>query len=115
MGRHRKYTYVFEHLDPEKVYSASCIAKLMEDKKLSPFDQPMSDAEKRRCRKRISTTMAWWMRAQERPEMGDRLIKIYGQRPQPAWYGWRWQSREQPEVHEDQSESEPAELLAMVS
>jgi len=120
MGRSRKYTHVFDHLDAETIYSASCIAKLMESLDLAPFDRPMSDKERRVNRKRISTTMAWWMRCQERPERGDGMIKIHGQRPMPGWYGWRWQSREAPEGFEE-SESDPVDLiierqpLAMVS
>lgn len=86
VGRPLKYGNLLERLDSEKLYSASTIAEF------SVAIGYIAETDPRRLQKmrRIRVSCSQICLRYGFPVEGDGHILLQGQRPSPAWFGWRW-------------------------
>lgn len=85
-GRPMKYYRVLNSLLDHTLYTPATIAAYAEERQLLPPSQV--DAQKKRRRLRMA--MARLSNYHAFPDQGDGTVTRPGQRPAPAWYGWRW-------------------------
>jgi hypothetical protein len=88
VGRPVLYRQIIEDLDDAILYSPATIARLIEPvwtmykrKKRDTFEL---------VRQRLRITMGRLRHNHRFPREGDGFLKIKGQPPMPAHFGWRW-------------------------
>lgn len=90
-GRPMKYAAVIWALDREKLYSPSMLADLAIEQQLVEGLNYDDELDVRLVRQRIRITMGRFSNNHEFPDLGDGMVRVYGQAPTPAWLGARWQ------------------------
>ena len=89
-GRPLKYHVLYEAIDAGTLYSPASIAKFAEENgllKSNPEDLAARKKEKVRIRIAVA-------RFAKNRGFGDEdgFVTIKGQKPAPAWFGWRWKA-----------------------
>ena len=82
-GRPLKYAHVIEMLEDDNIYAPGTIAQFAKVSGLLPELTTVSLA-------RLRIAMCRLKAYHNFPEKGDGLIRMPGQQPFPAWFGWRW-------------------------
>ncbi len=85
-GRPPKYCTFVAALELEELYSPALVVDAGARIGLMPAG--LSEMERKRYRKRVRQAMS--RLATRLPEQPDGSIKIPGQEPSRAWFGWRW-------------------------
>ncbi len=90
MSRPAKYRHILDQLESEELYSPALIARLGMDQGLAPFDEELNEEETRFIYRRVRICLSQHARNHGFPKEGDGQVKIKGQKPLKAWFGWRW-------------------------
>ncbi|MDJ0835161.1 MAG: hypothetical protein QNK37_01515 [Acidobacteriota bacterium] len=83
-GRPMKYRHILEMLCEEELYTPSTIAEFADSNGLLYPDQGKT------ARQRVKVAMGRLRSYHKFPTHGDGTVRRTGQRPVPAWFGWRW-------------------------
>ena len=86
-----KYDVLIEALAEGDLYSPAAIVKFAEENGFLKSD-PEKRNKRRLEKQRIRIAMGRYSNNHEFPDEGDGYLKIPGQAPVPAWFGWRWKA-----------------------
>ena len=86
-----KYDVLIEAMDEGDLYSPAAIVKFAEENGFLKSD-PEKPKKRRLEKQRIRIAMGRYSNNHEFPDEGDGYLKVPGQAPVPAWFGWRWKA-----------------------
>ena len=89
LGRPMKYDHLIEMLEEDQLYSPATIAAFAKDHGMLNH---AGKAPKPLQIQRIRIAMGRLSNNHKFPDDGDGFLKIPGQAPVPAWFGWRWKA-----------------------
>jgi len=87
IGRPMKYYYVIANLKDDCLYSPASIARFAHENEFFDYSSP---EELKQILMRIRLSMGRLANYHAFPNHGDGQVVTPGQRPLPAWFGWRW-------------------------
>ncbi len=91
VGRPRKYASIIDALDDDELFSPAVIARIARDKGLlAPFLK--NEPNEAQVMQRVRIALIRLSNLHSFPDEGDGQVRIEGQAPVPAWFGWRWKS-----------------------
>jgi hypothetical protein len=83
-----KYRHFVMVLENDQLYCPASIVDNAFRSGLSRRASKPDDYKKQRTR--IRHTLARFSKNHDFPDMGDGMVRMPGQAPQRAWFGWRW-------------------------
>ena len=95
VGRPRKYQNILEALEDDSFYSPAVIVRFAKENNLLQDHGSETDDEQDVMR-RLRIALIRLSHLHHFPEQGDGQIRIKGQAPVRAWFGWRWKGQKEP-------------------
>ena len=87
LGRPMKYNKLIVQLEDDVLYTPASIAVFAVDCGFIGADAP---EVLRRKKQRVRISLGRFSNNHAFPDEGDGMLRLAGQAPTPAWFGWRW-------------------------
>ena len=88
-GRPIKYKDLLNQLNQNSLFSSAGIARFGIE--VGYYEGLTVDKRKKKMRQ-IYLALGRLAKSRNFPVFGDGIIRLDGQAPTPAWFGWRWQN-----------------------